>query len=85
MNLSDATPEQMACELTKRGLPFVLVATENEETNIYSPDRIDASADTVGIYTMLRDYMDHLDIHKPGLLGSKHIDVDPENDAPQSH
>jgi hypothetical protein len=66
MDLQSATPEQMAGELVARGLGFMLIVTEGGKTNVYHPPAIDHAGTDAGLYTLVRDYLGHLEVE--GLL-----------------
>ena len=59
MTLSKATPQQMAAELRRRGLDFVLIVNDGADLCAYHPTRI--SQDKAGVFKLIRDYLNHLE------------------------
>jgi hypothetical protein len=60
--LADATPEQMAMELLRRELPFMLVFDDSEKLVFYSPKLVDIEINLRcgQIFSMVRSYAEHL-------------------------
>jgi hypothetical protein len=64
MLLAEATLEQMATELDRRGIDYLLIATDaSGAVQMYSPHAISGAADRVafGMFKMVRDYLNSLE------------------------
>jgi hypothetical protein len=63
VRLSDATPEQMARELMRREIDFMMIVANENDFEVYSPVRIRGVSDraTGNLFSMIRDYLDSLE------------------------
>lgn len=62
MELSAATPQQIAEELTTREIDFILIVNEGK-IHIYSPEKIRGRSDqkAAGLFSMVRDFINFME------------------------